>query len=105
MPSTTIQTKRPLDYWARLRDRALESLGLFDVAGRYSPTLVRELARGQRDYPRALAEAVRKLYARDEARRAKTTKAATASLNLSRRLAGKRPAGSTLEQTKEALNA
>ena len=65
MPNATIQTKRPLDYWARLGDRALESIGLYDVARRYSPAFIRELARGQRDYPRALAEAVRKLYARD----------------------------------------
>ena len=104
MPNATIQTKRPLDYWARLGDRALESIGLYDVARRYSPAFIRELARGQRDYPRALAEAVRKLYARDEARRAKT-KAATATLNLSRRLAGKRPAGSTIAQSQEAVHA
>lgn len=105
MPNATIQTKRPLDYWARLGDRALESIGLYDVARRYSPAFIRELARGQRDYPRALAEAVRKLYARDEARRAKTQSRGGCAPLQPRRLAGKRPAGSTIAQSQEVFHA
>lgn len=65
----SIPERRSSEDWRRLGLRALKELGSTDSVDRWPPSIYREMARGQRAYPRALAEKVAEIYQRDIATR------------------------------------
>jgi hypothetical protein len=66
---TSIPTRRSCEDWRRLGLRALKELGSTEDIDRWPAAVIREMARGQRAYPRALAEKVAEIYKRDLATR------------------------------------
>lgn len=60
-----IQERRSLEDWRRLGVKALQELHLEAEPDRWPPHVVREMAHGQRSYPRAIADKVREIYLRD----------------------------------------
>lgn len=60
------QQRKPLEYWRRLAARACKAANASPET--WPAAVVREMAKGQREYPRAIASRVRALYQKDLAR-------------------------------------